>query len=264
VLEKGKACSRGSCTGELWVNKACGARWALSSPWRSAYITPAATASWQQWAGKPQPQIAIHRTVSRLFFFPLSLPLMRKQLNYTCMLKNLLKLYCIWTWDTLWVFLFFVFYLFFCAVLFYFMHPLWWDNYRITSEAPSPGLETETDTKIIKTETSFHLNLEGFFSIFHFVLFYFYIYITFIYLFFIFILIFILFIFYFQSSLCLSKACSPYCQLVQQHSLFIPLKLCLIPYFLFSYLSVCFSLFFNLFPSPLTLPFYINILIITS
>jgi hypothetical protein len=39
----------------------------------------------------------IHRTVSRLFFsfFSLSLPLMREQPNYTCMLKNLLKLYCI-------------------------------------------------------------------------------------------------------------------------------------------------------------------------
>jgi hypothetical protein len=37
----------------------------------------------------------IHKTVSRLFFFSLSLPLMRKQLNYTRMLKNLLKLYCI-------------------------------------------------------------------------------------------------------------------------------------------------------------------------
>jgi hypothetical protein len=38
----------------------------------------------------------IHRTVSRLFFFfSLSLPLMRKEPNYTCMLKNLLKLYCI-------------------------------------------------------------------------------------------------------------------------------------------------------------------------
>jgi hypothetical protein len=40
-------------------------------------------------------QIAIHKTVSRFFFFPLSLPLMRKQLKYTCMLKNLLKMYCI-------------------------------------------------------------------------------------------------------------------------------------------------------------------------
>jgi hypothetical protein len=99
-------------------------------------------------------------------------------------------------------------------VLFYFMRPLWWDNYRTTSEAPSPGLETETDTKIIKTETSFHLNLEVFFYFLFFILFYFYIYITFIYLFFIFIIIFILFIFYFQSSLCLSNACSAYCRLV--------------------------------------------------
>jgi hypothetical protein len=45
--------------------------------------------------GKPQPQIAIHRTVSNSFFFSLSIPLMRKQANYTCMLKNLLKWYCI-------------------------------------------------------------------------------------------------------------------------------------------------------------------------
>jgi hypothetical protein len=39
----------------------------------------------------------ILRTVSRLFFFSffVSLPLMREQLNYTCKLKNLLKLYCI-------------------------------------------------------------------------------------------------------------------------------------------------------------------------
>jgi hypothetical protein len=37
----------------------------------------------------------IYRTVSRLFFFSLSIPLMRKQPNYTCMLKNVLKLYCI-------------------------------------------------------------------------------------------------------------------------------------------------------------------------
>jgi hypothetical protein len=40
----------------------------------------------------------ILRTVSRLFFFFfffVSLPLMREQPNYTCKLKNLLKLYCI-------------------------------------------------------------------------------------------------------------------------------------------------------------------------
>jgi hypothetical protein len=37
-------------------------------------------------------------------FFSLSIPLMRQQPNYTCKLKNLLKLYCIRTWDTLWCF----------------------------------------------------------------------------------------------------------------------------------------------------------------
>jgi hypothetical protein len=57
---------------------------------------------------------------------------------------------------------------FWCAVLFYFMRPFWWDNYRTTSEAPLPGLEGETETKIIKTETSLHLNLEGFFFYFSF------------------------------------------------------------------------------------------------
>jgi hypothetical protein len=80
-------------------------------------------------------------------------------------------------------------------VLFYFVHPLWWDNYRTTPEAPSPKLETETDTKIVKTETSLHLNLEVFFllifflsSTFHFVLFYLYIYLSFTYFLFLFFL----------------------------------------------------------------------------
>jgi hypothetical protein len=60
----------------------------------------------------------IHRTVSRLFFFLFfSLPLMREQLKYTCMLKNLLKLYGIRTWDTWWVFLY-VFCFCFCFVQF--------------------------------------------------------------------------------------------------------------------------------------------------
>jgi hypothetical protein len=68
----------------------------------------------------------------------------------------------------LWVFFVCVY-----AVLFYFMCPLWWDNYRTTSEAPSPGLETETDTKIIKNEASLHLNLEGSFFYLFFILFYF-------------------------------------------------------------------------------------------
>jgi hypothetical protein len=33
--------------------------------------------------------------------------------------------------------------LLFCVVLVYFIFPLWWDNYRTTSEAPSPELEAE-------------------------------------------------------------------------------------------------------------------------
>jgi hypothetical protein len=78
-------------------------------------------------------------------------------------------------------------------VLFYFMRPLWWDNYRTTSKAPSSGLEAETDTKIIKTETSLHLNLEVFFFLF-FILFYF---ILFLYKYFFFHLL----IFYFYSYL---------------------------------------------------------------
>jgi hypothetical protein len=78
-----------------------------------------------------------------------------------------------------------------------------------TSEAPSPGLEAETDTKIIKTETPLHLNLEGFFFnflffiLFYFIYIYIYIYIHFFFHLLIFILIFILLIFYFQSSVSL-------------------------------------------------------------
>jgi hypothetical protein len=135
----------------------------------------------------------ILRTVSRLFFFLLfSLPLMREQPNYTCMLKNLLKLYCIRTWDTWWGFVCVCVCV--CVVLFYFMRPLWWDNYRTMSEAPSQGLETETDTQIIKTETSLHLNLEVFF---------FFKYLLFISFYFIFIYryFFHLLIFYFYSYL---------------------------------------------------------------
>jgi hypothetical protein len=35
------------------------------------------------------------QTCLQTLYFSLSLPLKRKQPNYTCMLKNLLKLYCI-------------------------------------------------------------------------------------------------------------------------------------------------------------------------
>jgi hypothetical protein len=78
-------------------------------------------------------------------------------------------------------------------------------------------LEAETDTNIIKTETSLHLNWRVFFNFLFFILFYFiYIYtiFSFTYPLFTFIRIFILFISYVQSFLCLSNACSAFCQLV--------------------------------------------------
>jgi hypothetical protein len=176
------------------------------------------------------------------------------------MLKNLLKLYCIWTWDTLWVF-------FLCAILFYFMRPFWWDNYRTTSEAPSPGLEAEMDTKIIKTETSLHLNL-GFFFLFFilfsfnfytfflsFIIFYFYSYLYSFY-----------FIFHFQSSLCLSNAFSAYGRLVHCLSQFMSLKLhlfvslfCWVFFFLLDYLFFPFP-----WTSLLSIPSHPSILNITS
>jgi Na+/melibiose symporter-like transporter len=158
---------------------------------------PPATAGWQQKAGKPQLQIPFSELSPDTFFFFVSLPLMREQPNYTCKLKNLLRLSCIWTWDTWWVF----FCVCVCVVLFYFMHPLWWDNYRTTSEAPSPGLETDRTTKLLRLKL--HCIWLGgffvfwFFGFFKFSIFSFYVNtflytdFSFIYLFFIFILIFI-------------------------------------------------------------------------
>jgi hypothetical protein len=99
-----------------------------------------------------------------------------------------------------------------------------------------------TDTKIIKTETSLHLNLEVFkkffyfLILFYFILFYLYIYFFFhllIFKFLFFTLIFILFIFYFQSSLCLANAFSAYSWLVHCLSLLISLKLFLFLSFVF-------------------------------
>jgi hypothetical protein len=223
---------------------------------------PPATAGWQQWAGKPQVQIPFSELSPDSVFF-LCLPtfderttelhLQAEKFTETVLHLNLGHL----------VGFFFVRV---GVVLFYFMCPLWWDNYRATSEAPSPGLETETDTQIMKTENSLHLNLEIFwffgflkFSIFSF---YFntflYIDFTFIYLFFIFIIIFF-FIFDFQSSLCLSNVCSAYCVIstlelpVYTFEIFLSDTLfCFLP-------PVCVFVFpislTSCFPSQLTLPF---------
>jgi hypothetical protein len=158
-----------------------------------------------------------------LSFF--SLPLMRQQLNYTCMLKNLLKLYCIWTWDTLWCF--------FCFFFFWFgffgIFPFWWDNDRTTSETPSPELEAEG-----RTPKLLRLKLYCIWT----------------------------WIFFSQSSLCLSNVCSTYCWLVHYLSLFIALKLfCLFYFFnLFVYLFFPLSLT-SLLPIS-SHPFILNITIV--
>jgi hypothetical protein len=171
---------------------------------------------------------------------------MRQQPNHTCMLKNLLKLYCIWTWNTLWGFGLFVCFVLCGFVLFYFfplMRQLQNNIWGTISRFGGWG----TNTKIVKTETSLHLNLEVFLIfvlfIFYFFKFLYIFFLSFTY-FFIFILIFILFIFYFQSSLCLSNAFSVYGWLVHSLSLFISLKFFLfVSCFVFFYLFICFSLF---------------------
>jgi hypothetical protein len=156
---------------------------------------------------------------------------MRQQPKYTCMLKNLLKLYCIWTWETLW---FFFLCVLFCFVWFGFF-PLWRDN-RTTSETPSSGLEAEGQTtKLLRLKLYCIRTWRFFFLLFfiHFFIFYF-----------------------FQSSLCLSNACSAYCWLVHYLSLFISLKL--LGLFVLFFLLVClfvFPFFFNFFAFHLLSPF---------
>jgi hypothetical protein len=62
------------------------------------YINNAASNSGLTVAGRQATAADSHsQTCLQTLFFSLSLslPLMRKQLNYTCLLKNLLKLYCI-------------------------------------------------------------------------------------------------------------------------------------------------------------------------
>jgi hypothetical protein len=126
---------------------------------------------------------------------------MRQQPNYTCMLKNLLKLYYIWTCDNLWCFLF--------RLVWFFSPLMRWRNYFWDTISRIGGWGT--NTKIIKTETLLHLNLEIFKNIF-----------------------------IFQSSLCLSNACLAYCWLIHYLSLFISLKLCFV--YLLVYLFFPFSL----------------------
>jgi hypothetical protein len=142
---------------------------------------------------------------------------MRQWPNYNCMLKNLLKLYCISTWDTLWCFLFFIFF------------PLWWKNDRTTSETPSPGLEAEGLTpKLLRLKLYYIWT-------WRFILFYF-------------------ILFTFQPSICLSNACLAYWWLIHYLSLSISLKLfCLFCFFTCLFF---FPFFFNFFAFSLLSPFH--------
>jgi hypothetical protein len=109
VLGKGKACSSGI------VHRTLSKQSLLVQV--SAKLTPEicinnfASNSRLTAAGRQATATGSHsQNCLQTLFFTLSLPLMRKQLNYTCMLKNLLKLYCIWSWDTWWVCFFFLCY----------------------------------------------------------------------------------------------------------------------------------------------------------
>jgi hypothetical protein len=138
------------------------------------------------------------------------------------MLKNILKLYCIWTWDTLLCFGFFLFF-------FFSFFSFWWDNERTTSETPSPGLEAEGLTQKLLRLKHYCIWPWRFFFIF------------------------ILFFF----PLCLSNACLAYCWLIHYFSQFTSLThfvfLC------FVFLLVClfvFSFCFIFFAFPLLSPFH--------
>jgi hypothetical protein len=163
VLGKGKACNSGIAPRRTLSKQSLRGQVSVKlTP--EICINKASSNSWLTAVGKWAPASDRHsqNCLQNLFYF--SLPLMRQQPNYTYMLKNLLKLYCIWTWDTLWWFFFFGL---FCFVSFSFVvcffSPLMrqWQKYfwNTTSRIGSWG----TNTKIIKTETLLQLNLEIFF-----------------------------------------------------------------------------------------------------
>jgi hypothetical protein len=118
-----------------------------------------------------------------------------------------------------------VFLAFCCFILFCFVFHLWWDNDKTTSDTPSPGLEAEGWTpKLLRLKLYCIWTWR----------------------------------FFFQSSLCLSNACSVDCWLVHYLSLFISLKLfvCLFVCFGFFLCSLVFPSFFNFFAFHLLSPFH--------
>jgi hypothetical protein len=93
VLGKGKASSNGSGKG-LSKQSLQGQVGVKLTP--EIYINNASGNSRLTAVGRQATAADSHsQTCLQTLLFSLSLPLMRKQSNYTCMLKNLLKLYCI-------------------------------------------------------------------------------------------------------------------------------------------------------------------------
>jgi hypothetical protein len=125
------------------------------------------------------------QTWLQTLFFSLSLPLMRKQLNYTCMLKNLLKRYCISTWDNLWICLFFLFFFSYVTPLMrQLQNNIWGTISRIGGWGTKPKL-LRLKLHCIWTSRVFFYFIT-FYFIFHFILFFIHTYIfSFIYLFYI-------------------------------------------------------------------------------
>jgi hypothetical protein len=94
MLGKGKACSSSIAHRTLGKQSLQGQVSAKLTP--EICINKASSNSRLTAVGRQDTAADSHsQTCLQILFFSLSLPLMRKQLNYTCMLKNLLKLYCI-------------------------------------------------------------------------------------------------------------------------------------------------------------------------
>jgi hypothetical protein len=182
----------------------------------------------------------IHRTVSRCFFFfflpsfdetATELHLHAEKLTVTVLHLKLGH---------------FVVFFLFCVVLFglvwFGFFPLWWDN-RTTSEIPSLGLEAKGQTpRLLRLKLYCIWTWRFFYSFF---------------------------IIFFQSSLCLSNACSAYCWLVHYLSLIISLKhflllLCFVCFFVLFFQLICLFVFPFSLTSLLSISSHPSILDITS
>jgi hypothetical protein len=120
---------------------------------------------------------------------------------------------------------------------------LWWDNDKTTSEPPSTGLEAEALTQKLLRLKLYYIWTWRFF------------YYLFIYLY---------FYLFFQSTLCLSNACSAYCWLVTIFPCLYLWDFFVSFFYLFVYLFFPFSLTFLVSLSSHPSILNITIVIITS